>query len=175
MEHKVKEVKNVNVRVGDEVVVIAGKDIGKKGKVTAVNPETNRCIVSGVNMITKHKKARSQGQKAERKKLEGSVDISNVQILCAKCDKATRVGHAEVSGIRHRVCKKCGAVLDKKYIKAKTKDKAEDKKEEAKEEKAAKKPLQRREVKHTAESTIKKPAGAKVSPSTKLPRKMGGE
>jgi large subunit ribosomal protein L24 len=167
-----KEIKKVNVRVGDEVVVITGKDIGKKGKITAVNPETNRCIVTGVNMIIKHKKARSQAQKSERKRQEGSIDISNVQIVCSKCGKATRVGSKEIVGVKHRICKKCGEILDKKYVKPKTKDKTDDRKEEA--AKTEKKPLVRREIKHTAESVIKKP-NVKIAPSTKLPRKMGGE
>jgi large subunit ribosomal protein L24 len=174
-ELKKKKYSNVNVRVGDTVLVISGKDKGKKGKVENVNPETNRCVVTGVNMVIKHKKARSQTQKSERKSIEGTIDISNVMIICPKCDKATRVSNTRKDGIKHRICKKCGEVLDKKYIKPKKKDIADDKKEaEPEDKKAEKKPLQRREVKHTAESVIKKPTST-VKPSTKLPRKMGGE
>jgi large subunit ribosomal protein L24 len=170
------KVRKVNVRAGDEVVVIAGKDTGKKGKVLSVNPETNRCIVAGINMVTKHMKARSQAQKSELKKIEGSVDISNVQILCAKCGKATRVAHKDDGGVKHRVCKKCGEILDKKYVKAKAKTESKKDAEEKDEKPAAKKPLQRREVKHVAESAvIRTPKGVKAAPSTKLPRKMGGE
>jgi transcription initiation factor TFIIIB Brf1 subunit/transcription initiation factor TFIIB len=96
-------------------------------------------------------------------------------IICPRCDKATRVGKEVVENSKHRVCKKCGEVLDKKYVKPKKKDTAGDKKEtETEDKKTEKKPLQRREVKHTAESVIKKPA-ATIKPSTKLPRKMGGE
>lgn len=168
------KVKKVNVRVGDEVVVIAGTYKGKKGKVTAVNPEKNTCVVKDVNIVTKHKKMRKQGEKSERKTMEGGIDISNVQIICGKCNQATRVANKVEGDVKHRVCKKCGNVLDKKYVKPKAKA-VEEKPEEVKEEKVAKKPLQRREVKHVAESTIKKPTTAKVAPSTKLPRKMGGE
>ncbi len=172
--NKIKEVKKVNVRVGDEVVVIAGKDLGKKGKVISVNPEKNTCKVAGVNMVTKHKKMRKQGEKSEKKKMEGSLDISNVQIICPKCGKATRVAHTNDGKVKHRTCKKCGGVLDKKYVKPKVKTAVEEK--EVKEDKAVeKKPLKRREVKHVAESTVKKPANVKIAPSTKLPRKMGGE
>jgi ribosome-binding protein aMBF1 (putative translation factor) len=96
-------------------------------------------------------------------------------IVCPRCDRATRVAHIEKDNSKHRVCKKCGEVLDKKYVKPKKKDAPIDKKEaEGEEKKTEKKPLQRREVKHTAESVIKKPT-TMIKPSTKLPRKMGGE
>ncbi len=167
------EIKNVNVRVGDEVVVIAGTYKGKKGKVLSVNPADNTCVVKDVNIISKHKKMRKQGEKSEIKKMEGDINISNVQIVCGKCGKATRVGHQVDNGVKHRVCKKCGNVLDKKYVKPKTK--AEEKAEATTEEKvAAKKPLQRREVKHVAESTIKKPASAKTAATAK-PNEKGGK
>jgi large subunit ribosomal protein L24 len=175
MDKNVKEVKRVNVRAGDKVLVIAGKCKGKSGKVEKVIPETNRCVVTGINMVIKHKKARSQTQKSERKETEGTIDISNVMIICPKCDKATRVSHAVKDNVKHRVCKKCGEVIDKKYVKPKKKDVADDKKEaegEA-EKKTEKKPLVRREVKHTAESIIKKPA--KPVAKTSFHRNMGGE
>jgi len=104
---------------------------------------------------------RKQGEKSELKKMEGSIDISNVQIICGKCSKATHVGHKIEGDVKHRICKKCGNVLDKKFVKAKAKD-AETVKEAAEStEKVAKKPLQRREVKHVAESTIKKTTAKK--------------
>ena len=166
-------VKKVNVRVGDTVLVLAGTYKGKKGKIIAVDPEKNTCKVEGVNIVTKHKKMRKQGEKSELKKMEGAIDISNVQILCGKCGKATRVGHKIEGDHKHRVCKKCGNVLDKKFVKAKTKD-AEAKEAAAPTEKAAeKKPLHRREVKHVAESTIKKPAAKKAE--TTADKKTGGK
>ncbi|MBS7401809.1 MAG: 50S ribosomal protein L24 [Eubacteriales bacterium] len=154
-------VKKVNVRVGDTVLVLAGNYKGKKGKIIAVDPEHNTCKVEGVNIVTKHKKMRKQGEKSELKKMEGPIDISNVQIICGKCGKATRIGHQIENDVKHRVCKKCGAVLDKKFVKAKAKDAEAQEAAEPKAE-AAKKPLQRREVKHVAESTIKKPAAKKA-------------
>ena len=156
-------VKKVNVRVGDTVLVLAGTYKGKKGKIIAVDPEKNTCKVEGVNIVTKHKKMRKQGEKSELKKMEGSIDVSNVQIICGKCGKATRVGHQIEGNVKHRVCKKCGNVLDKKFVKAKSKD-ADNQAAAATatEKAAAKKPLQRREVKHVAESTIKKPAAKKA-------------
>jgi len=157
-------VNKVNVRVGDTVLILAGNYKGKKGKIIAVNAEKNTCKVEGVNIVTKHKKMRKQGEKSELKKMEGSIDISNVQIICGKCSKATRIAHKIEGDVKHRVCKKCGNVLDKKFVKNKAKD--AEVKEAATEEKVAKKPLQRREVKHVAESTIKKPAAKKAETTT---------
>ncbi len=157
-------VNKVNVRVGDTVVILAGNYKGKKGKIIAVNAEKNTCKVEGVNIVTKHKKMRKQGEKSELKKMEGSINISNVQVVCGKCGNATRIGHKIEADVKHRICKKCGNVLDKKFVKAKAKD-AENQ-EAATAEKTAKKPLQRREVKHVAESTVKKPAAKKTVAAT---------
>ena len=154
-------VNKVNVRVGDTVLILAGNYKGKKGKIIEVNVEKITCKVEGVNIVTKHKKMRKQGEKSELKKMEGSIDVSNVQILCGKCGKATRIAHKIEGDVKHRVCKKCGNILDKKFVKVKAKD-AEVKETAASEEKVAKKPLQRREVKHVAESTVKKPATKKT-------------
>jgi len=155
-------VNKVNVRVGDTVLILAGNYKGKKGKIIAVDPENNTCKVEGVNIVTKHKKMRRQGEKSELKKMEGPINISNVQIICGKCGKATRVGHKVENDVKHRVCQKCGNVLDKKFVKAKAKDAENQEAAAAKTEATAKKPLQRREVKHVAESTIKKPAAKKA-------------
>ena len=165
---------NVSIRKGDTVVIIAGKDKGKKGKVIFVDPVKMRCVVEGANIVIKHKKARSANQKSSREKQPGSIAISNVQIIC-KCGKATRVGHKVVGGVNHRVCCKCGEVLDKKYVKVK--EKAKDEKEVEKDESetdTAKKPLVRREVKHTADVKIKKPANIGGAPSAgSTHRKVG--
>lgn len=166
---------NVSIRKGDTVVVIAGKDKGKKGKVQGVLPEEGRVVVDGVNVVIKHKKARNAQSKSSRDKKPAPIDISNVQILC-KCGKATRVGHKEVNGRKTRVCAKCGEVLDKKYVKIKEKEKvAEDKAAPEAEDKVEKKPLQRREIKHQADSKIKttvnKTAGTPSAGSTH--RKVG--
>ena len=137
--------------------------LGDKAQIEKDNPDVD---LEGVNIVTKHKKMRKQGEKSELKKMEGSIDISNVQIICGKCSKATRVGHKIEGDVKHRVCKKCGNVLDKKFVKAKAKD-AEAQQETVKTEAVAKKPLQRREVKHVAESTIKKTATKKDETTAK--------
>jgi len=169
-----QEVHNVSIRKGDTVVVLAGKDKGKKGKVLGVDPVANTCVVEGVNIVVKHTKARSAQQKASRSKKPGAIHISNVQILC-KCGKATRVSYkVNEKGFKNRACNKCGEILDKKYVKAKekAKDDVEDKKDDAEKKDVAKKPLQRREVKSTADVKVKKPDGGKPAAGS-THRKIG--
>ena len=129
----------VSIKTGDTVLVNSGKDSGKKGKVLAIRKNKNnvRVVVEGVNIITKAKKARTAQEKSELVKQEGTIDISNVNVVCPVCGKVTRVRHAEVDGKKHRVCAKCSASLDSKYVKE-TKTKKTASKEEAKAEKTAK-------------------------------------
>ena len=119
---------NMNIKKGDTVVVIAGKDSGKVAEVLACYPKDNRVTVKGVNVVTKHNKPRSAQDKGGITKVEGKIDVSNVQLVCPVCGKATRVAHKEVEGKNVRVCKKCGATMDgaKKAAKAaaKTEEKA---------------------------------------------------
>ena len=84
----------LNVKKGDTVVVIAGKDKGKTGKVLVAMPADNSVVVAGVNIISKHKKPRSAQDKGGIIKRENKIDASNVQIICGSCGKATRVGHS---------------------------------------------------------------------------------
>ena len=159
------------IKRGDTVVVISGKDKGRKGKVLLVHPEDGTVLVENVNMIIKHKKARSAQQKSSREKRAGAIAISNVMVLC-KCGKATRVAYKFVNDKKVRACKKCDEILDKKFVRAKEKVK-EVEAEEKKDDKTSveKKPLQRREVKATADSKIKK--APDVKGTVALPRKMG--
>jgi large subunit ribosomal protein L24 len=128
-----------SIKTGDTVLVTTGKDAGKKGKVLAVKKVKNnvRVLVEGVNIITKAKKARSAQEKSELVKREAAIDISNVNVVCPSCGKATRVKHAVVDGKKVRVCS-CGSVLDTKFVKeTKTKKVAAEK--TAEEKKAEKK------------------------------------
>lgn len=111
----------LNVKKGDKVVVLAGKDKGKSGKVIAALPQKNRVVVENVNIHTKHKKARNAQEKSGIEKMEASIDASNVQVICPVCGKATRVAHKIEGDKKERICKKCGASLDgaKKSSKAK--------------------------------------------------------
>ena len=102
----------LNVKKGDTVVVISGKDKGKQGKVLGTVPGSLKVVVEGINMVTCHVKPRKQGEEGGRISKEGSIDESNVMLVCPKCGKATRVGHAYEGDKKVRVCKKCGKNID---------------------------------------------------------------
>lgn len=101
----------LHVKKGDEVMIISGKDRGKKGKVLEVSPKEKKVIIEARNMVTKHVKPKKQGQLGGIIKAEGALYASKVMPVCPKCDKPTRVGHDIKDDKKVRVCKKCGAVL----------------------------------------------------------------
>lgn len=117
------------VKKGDKVLVIAGKDKGKVADVNMVSPKNNKVVVEGVNVVTKHQKPKSGQDKGGIVKKSAPIEASNVMVVCPVCGKATRIAHKDLNGKNVRVCKKCGASLDKEYVKeakkeAKTKAKA---------------------------------------------------
>ena len=101
----------MKIKKNDTVLVIAGKDKGKKGKVLAVSPKNNTVVVEGVNIQTKHAKA-TMGQPAEIRKQEGPIDASNVMFYDKDAKAATRIGHKVVDGKKVRVSKKTGKTID---------------------------------------------------------------
>ena len=113
---------SMTVKKGDNVVVIAGKDKGKTGRVTEVSPKDGKVLVDGVNIVTKHQKARKQGDKSQIVKKNAPIEASNVMVVCPVCGKATRVAHREIDGKKVRACKKCSASLDKEFVKATKKE-----------------------------------------------------
>ncbi len=95
----------------DMVMVMAGKDKGKKGEIKEIHPESERVVVMGVNIVSKHKRATKE-KPGGIHKLEASIHISNVQLICPKCAKPvkTKVSTAP-SGDKMRACRKCGEVI----------------------------------------------------------------
>lgn len=102
------------VKKDDNVVVIAGKEKGKTGKVMHVDPEKGFVKVENTNMVSRHRKPRSAQDAGGIAKMEGNIHISNVQIICPSCNKATRIGVKLEGDKKLRVCKHCGAELDVK-------------------------------------------------------------
>ena len=104
----------VHVKTGDEVIVIQGKDRGKKGKVLQVAPSEGKVIVENVNIISKHVKPRKMGEAGGIIEAEAALYASKVQLICPKCGRPTRVGHVIENGKKMRVCKKdgCGAKFE---------------------------------------------------------------
>ena len=99
----------VHVKKDDQVIVISGKDKGAAGKVLKVDTDKNRVFVEGANIVKKHQKARSQNDPSGIIEREGSIDASNVMLVCPKCGKATRIAHKILEdGTKVRVCKNEG-------------------------------------------------------------------
>lgn len=101
----------MNVKKGDTVVVLSGKDKGKQGKVLGTVPSEDKVVVEGCNMVTCHVKPRRQGEEGGIVKREAAIYASKVQVVCPKCSKATRVAYEIKDGKKVRTCKKCGAEL----------------------------------------------------------------
>ena len=108
----------LNIKTGDTVVVISGKEKGKEGKIQKAFPAEGKIIVEGVAMVKKHQKPRGQGMPGGIIEKEAAIDASNVMVVCPKCGKPTRIGHVFIEGEgkasrrKRRVCKECKAVFD---------------------------------------------------------------
>lgn len=97
----------MKIKSNDEVVILAGKDKGKKGKVLKVLVKQQAVVVEKVNIRTKHIKKR-ENKPGEIIKFEAPIDISNVMLICPKCGKAARVGYKKLTNKKkQRICKKC--------------------------------------------------------------------
>ncbi|MFV0515980.1 MAG: 50S ribosomal protein L24 [Aminipila sp.] len=101
----------MHIKKGDTVLIITGKDKGKKGKVLKAMPKEDRVIVEGINVQTKHQK-QTRTAKAEIKHVEGPIHVSNVMFYDNKAKAPTRVGYKVENGKKVRVSKKSGAVID---------------------------------------------------------------
>lgn len=100
----------MKIKKGDIVLIIAGKDRNKKGKVLEVFPKENRVIVEGINIIKKHVRPRRTGEKGQRVEVPRPLDVSNLKLICPKCKKPARIGYKSVIKGREkkvRICKKC--------------------------------------------------------------------
>ncbi len=101
----------MRIKKDDTVAVITGKDKGKRGKVLKVIPKQNKVIVEGVNIQTKHQK-QTRKAASEIKHQEGPIDVSNVMFWDNKQKAATRIGYVVEDGIKKRISKKTGQILD---------------------------------------------------------------
>ncbi|MDH5510110.1 MAG: 50S ribosomal protein L24 [Nitrospinota bacterium] len=112
MERSLKK-RPISVKKNDVVVVIAGADKGKKGKVLEVIPSEGRVIVEKVNIVKRHQRPTQQQRQGGIIEREAKIDASNVQLFCSKCDKPVRFGHQRLEdGKKVRVCRKCGEMMD---------------------------------------------------------------
>ncbi|SRR5260221_4210298 len=103
---------------GDEVKIVAGKDKGKSGKIEKVFAKTEKVLIEGINQYKRHMKARQQGQASEIVTITKPLPVANVQLICPKCKKLTRVGYllekgqpGGKAGEKSRICRKCKAKI----------------------------------------------------------------
>lgn len=106
----------MNIKKGDNVIMLSGKDRGKKGKVLFVFPNEQKVVVESLNTIKRHLRPRKEGQKGQIVSKERPVSASAVMLICPRCGKPTRVGHkvealAGQAKSKARVCKKCGGEI----------------------------------------------------------------
>ena len=103
----------MNIRKNDNVLVITGKDKGKKGKVRFAYPKKNQVMVEGINLIKMHSRARAQVRQAGIIEREAPISVANVMIVCTRCNKPVRIGHRRLEdGRKVRFCRSCGEAID---------------------------------------------------------------
>jgi large subunit ribosomal protein L24 len=98
----------MKMKTGDNIIMIAGKDRGRKGKVIRTFPSKGKIVVEGMNIRKKHVRARKQGEKGQVAHMPGPFDISNAMFFCEHCKKGVKVGYTMSENTKQRVCKKCG-------------------------------------------------------------------
>ena len=101
-----------NIKKGDNVKIIAGKNRGKTGKVLRVLPEKGRMIVEGINIYKKHVRPKKQGEKGEVVNVARPINKSNISIICPACSKTTRITTRKEGNKKIRYCKKCNSPIE---------------------------------------------------------------
>lgn len=97
----------MKIRKNDQVLIIKGKDRGKKAKVLKGFPKESKILVEGVNIKKVHKRSRKEGEKGQIVEIAFPIDASKVKMICPKCGKPARIGFKLSQGKKERVCKKC--------------------------------------------------------------------
>jgi large subunit ribosomal protein L24 len=108
-------VRPLDIRAGDTVEVIAGKDKGKRGVVARTLPDSQRITVRGINLLKRHTRAGVKGNiQGGIVDFDGPIAYSSVMLVCNRCDKPTRIAHKlDEQGVRRIVCKKCGQLYQR--------------------------------------------------------------
>jgi len=101
----------MRLKKGDEIIIIAGKDKERKGKIEKVFPKERKVLIPGINLVKKHLKPRREGEKGGIVEIAKPLDISKVALVCPKCGKPTRVGYLITKDTKERICKKCKQVI----------------------------------------------------------------
>lgn len=99
----------MNIKKGDKVLILKGRDKGKSGKVLKVSTIQGKIIVEGLNIVKKNVKAKKQGEKGQIISTSAPMTVSKVMLICSTCGKSTRVGYRTTGDKKERICKKCQA------------------------------------------------------------------
>lgn len=103
----------MQIRKNDSVMVIAGKERGKTGKVLRVLPEKNALIIERISIVKRHTKPRGPQQTGGIVEKEAPINVSNVMMMCDKCNAPVRIGHKDLAdGKKIRICRRCNEALD---------------------------------------------------------------
>lgn len=103
----------MKIKRNDRIKVIAGKNRGKEGKVSKLFPKSNKVVVEGVNVAKKHIKPNKRGGRGQKISVAMPFDVSNIMLICPKCNKQTRVGYIILeNGEKHRICRKCKQTIE---------------------------------------------------------------
>ncbi|MCK9378708.1 MAG: 50S ribosomal protein L24 [Candidatus Moranbacteria bacterium] len=97
----------MKIKKGDKVQIISGKDKGKKGVVLRAVPSREKVVVEGLNIVKKNSRPKKEGEKGQRIEIPVPIQISNVMLVCPKCDKTTRIEYKLTNNKKLRICKKC--------------------------------------------------------------------
>jgi len=101
----------MKIKKEDQVLIISGKDKGRKGKVVEALPKSGKVIVENINLRKKHSKPKKSGDKGQIVEISIAFDASNTKVICPKCNKATRIGYKKEGEKKFRICKKCNQEL----------------------------------------------------------------
>lgn len=97
----------MKIKKDDTVIIISGKDRGRKGKVLESFPKKDKVSVEGINLVKKHRRPKNEREKGQVVELVKPIDVSNVKLICPKCGKSTRVAYKVVGKKKYRICNKC--------------------------------------------------------------------
>lgn len=98
----------MKIKKGDTILIISGKDKGKKAKVLEAFPRQNKIVVEGANIVKRHRRPRREKEKGQIVEVAAPIDASNVKLICPKCSQPTRLGYRLTEKGKYRICKKCG-------------------------------------------------------------------
>ena len=98
----------MKIKKDDTILIISGKDKGRKGKVIESFPKKGKIVVEGINLRKKHVRPKKSGEKGQIITMPAPFDVSNVKLICSKCGKAVRLRYETKEKKKYRVCKKCG-------------------------------------------------------------------